>query len=208
MKKARALLSALLTVFVLSSAAPARFTRAPAGKDSQPMKRSEQKYGKLNPGAPPELSRFAFLIGKWRCDAKLRREDGTWESLKATWEGRYILDGYAIADEYRMMTPAGELLVLGINLRAYDSKKKAWNMKWLNALAGTWADLGPEELGGVIADEKAISYSMKEPVARHAFTHATYTNISADHFTWRGDRSNDGKTWEEFLVIEVYRQKN
>ncbi len=171
------------------------------------MKRDEQRYGKPNPNAPQELSQFAFLIGKWRCDPKLKREDGTWESLNAIWEGRYILDGYAIADEYRMTTPAGELLVLGINLRCYDSKKKAWNMKWLNALAGTWVDLGPKELGGVMADEKAISYSMKEPVARHAFTRATYTNISADHFTWRGDRSNDGKTWEEFLVIEVYRSE-
>src|SRR6266849_2322418 len=26
------------------------------------MKRDEQEYGKLNPKAPPELSRFAFLI--------------------------------------------------------------------------------------------------------------------------------------------------
>lgn len=171
------------------------------------MKRSEQRYGKLNPAAPPELSRFAFLIGKWRGEAKLRREDGAQESFKATWEGRYILDGYAIADEYRMMAAAGELLVLGINLRAYDPKKKAWNMKWLHALAGTWVDLGPEELGGVIADEKAISYSMKEPLAPHAFTRATYTNISENHFTWRGERSNDRKTWEEFLVIEVYRSK-
>jgi len=46
--------------------------------------------------------------------------------------------------------------VLGINMRAYDSKKKTWNMKWLNALAGTWVDLGPEKLGGVAVDEKAI----------------------------------------------------
>ena len=36
-----------------------------------------------------------------------------------------------------MTTPAGELLVLGINLRSYDAKKKTWNMKWLNALGGT-----------------------------------------------------------------------
>jgi hypothetical protein len=49
---------------------------------------------------------------------------------------------------------------------------------------------------------------MKEPVARHAFTRATYTNISADHFTWQGDRSHDGKTWEQFLVIELYRTEN
>jgi hypothetical protein len=105
----------------------------------------------------------------------------------------------------RMTTPSGELLVLGINLRSYDPKKRAWNLKWLNALAGTWTDLGPEELGGVVAGGTVISYLMKEPVARHAFTRATYTNISAEHFTWQGDRSNDGKIWEQFLVIELYR---
>ena len=169
------------------------------------MERNEHEYGKPNSNAPTELSQFAFLVGKWRGEAKLKREDGTWENLKAIWEGRYILDGYAIADEYRMTTAAGELMVLGINLRSYDAKKKTWNLKWLNALTGTWTDLGPEELGGVVADGKAISYRMKEPVARHALTRATYTNISPDHFTWQGDRSNDGKTWEQFLVIELYR---
>ncbi len=172
------------------------------------MARNAQQPGKPNPNAPPELSRFAFLIGKWRCEAKLKREDGTWENLKAAWEGRYILDGYAIGDEFRLTTSAGELLVLGMNLRAYDAKKKAWNMKWLNALAGTWTDLGPEELGGVAADENAVSYIMQEPVARHAFTRATYTNFSSNHFTWRGEGSNDRKTWEEFMTIECYRRKD
>jgi hypothetical protein len=203
MKKLGALLTTVLGTFVLSSIVPAQ----PAKEDSQTMERNEHGYGKPNPNAPQELSQFAFLIGKRSGDAKLKREDGTWENLKALWEGRYILDGYAIADEYRMTTPKGELLVLGINLRSYDAKKKAWNLKWLNALAGTWTDLGPEELGGVVADGKVISYRMKEPVARHAFTRATYSNISADHFTWRGDRSDDGKTWEEFLVIELYRSE-
>ena len=95
-----------------------------------------------------------------------------------------------------------------MNFRAYDSMKTAWNMKWLNALAGTWTDLGREALGGIKADGKSISYVMKEPVARDAFTRATYINNSSDHFTWRGERSSDGKTWEEFLIIEVYRSKN
>jgi hypothetical protein len=171
------------------------------------MKRDEQEYGKPSPNAPPELSRFAFLIGEWRGEARLKRDEGTWEHLNATWEGRYILEGYVIVDEYRMTTQAGELLVLGMNLRSYDAKNKTWNMKWLNALAGTWVDLGPEELGGVKADEKAITYSMKEPVAAHVFTRATYTNISENHFTWRGERPNDGNAWEEFLVIEVDRNR-
>jgi hypothetical protein len=174
-------------------------------EDSQTMKRDLNEYGKPNPNAPAELSQFDFLIGKWRGEAKLKREDGSWEILHALWEGRYILDGYAIADEFRMTTPAGELPVLGMNFRAYDPAKKAWNLKWLNALAGTWTDLGPEELGGVTAEGGAISYLMKEPVARHAFTRATYTHISADHFTWRGERSDDEKAWEEFLVIELNR---
>ncbi len=159
----------------------------------------------MNPKAPPELSQFAFLIGEWRCEAKLKREDGTWERFTATWEGRYILDGYAIADEYRMTSMAGELVVLGVNLRAYAAEKKVWNIKWLDALHGWWIDLGPPELGGVATDENGISYAMKELVAGHALTRATYTNISADHFTWRGEKSNDGKTWEEFLIIEAYR---
>ena len=206
MKKAGALLSAVVVVFVLMNAARARPARPAAEEDFQSMKQNQQEYGKLNPGAPPELSRFAFLIGKWRCDAKLKQEDGAWGNLKATWEGRFILDGYAIADEFRMMTPAGELLVLGLNLRAYDARKKAWNMKWLSALTGTWVDLGPEDLGGVHADEKTITFSMKEPLAAHSLTRATYTIVSRDHFTWRGERSNDGKRWEEFLVIEADRQ--
>lgn len=169
------------------------------------LKRDPQDYGKPGPKAAAELSRFAFLIGKWRCKAKLKRDEGTWENLTAIWQGRYILDGYVIADEFRMTTPGGELLVLGMNFRCYDAKDKSWNMKWLNALAGTWVELGPEELGGMKADEKAITYSMKEPVAAHVFTRATYTSISENHFTWRGERSNDGQVWEEFLVIECDR---
>jgi hypothetical protein len=172
------------------------------------MRRDEPGYGRLNPNAPAELSRFTFLIGKFRCDAALKRGDGTWEDLKATWEGRAILDGYVIADEYRMTTAAGELMVLGLNLRAYDAKKKTWNIKWLNALGGSWVDLGADELGGIKIDEKGITYSMKEPVASHVLTRATYTNISENHFTWRGEKSDDGKVWEEFMLIEAYRSKD
>ncbi|MBZ5602415.1 MAG: hypothetical protein LAO79_08920 [Acidobacteriia bacterium] len=167
----------------------------------------EHEYGKPSPNAPTELSRFDFLIGKWQCEARLKRENGIWESLRATWEGRYILDGYAIADEYRMTTLDGELVVLGMNFRVYDAKAKTWNIKWLNALAGTWTDLGTQEFGGIEANEKGITYSMKEPVAAHLFTRATYMNISADHFTWRGESSSDGTTWEEFLVIECDRDQ-
>ena len=129
------------------------------------MPQIEQDFGKVNPNAPAALSRFAFLIGSWRCDARVKSPSREWQTLQGTWLGRFILDGYAIADEYRMTGPSGELIVLGLSLRAYDAATQTWNIKWLNALAGTWTDLGPEELGGVTIDGQSISYAFREPVA-------------------------------------------
>src|SRR5688572_28167372 len=123
-----------------------------------------------NPKAPAALSRFVFLLGRWRCAATVRSARGEWQMLTATWIGRWILDGYAIADEYRMTSSSGELLVLGMNLRTYDAARETWNIKWLNALAGTWVDLGPERLGGVQFDGQSIVYAFEEPLAAHAYT--------------------------------------
>ena len=140
------------------------------------MHQIEQEFGKPNPNVE-ELSRFAFLIGRWRCKAKVRSANGEWQTFQAAWIGRYILDGYAIADEYRMTDSSGKLIVLGLNLRTYDNSKQVWSLKWLNALSGTWTDLGSEELGGVRFDGQSIIYAFKEPVAAHAYTRVTYTRL-------------------------------
>lgn len=172
------------------------------------MDQFDQEFGEPNPNAPAALSQFAFLIGRWRCEAKLRLSaSAEWETFEATWLGRYILAGFAIADEYRMRSPSGEVIVLGMNFRAYDAAKQSWNIKWLNAVAGTWVDLGPEELGGVSFDGQSITYALREPMAAHAYTRATYTDISETHFTWRGEKSEDGKSWSEFMIVEAYRLK-
>jgi hypothetical protein len=163
------------------------------------------EFGKPNPKAPAALSRFAFLIGRWWCEAKLKLANGEWQTFQGAWLGRYILDGYVIADEYRMTGAHGEVIVLGTNFRAYDAARQKWNIKWLDGIAGTWVDLGAEELGGVRFDGQSVIYVFKEPMAGHALTRATYTNISDTHFTWRGESSNDGRTWTEFMVVECHR---
>jgi hypothetical protein len=154
------------------------------------------------------ISQFAFLIGHFQCEARIELSTGDWQTFPATWQGRYILEGHAIADEYRMTDPAGELIVLGTNIRAYDPARQIWNIKWLDALSGTWTDLGPEELGGVIIDAQSITYSLKEPMTGHGFTRATYTNISPSHFTWRGEKSDDNKSWTAFMIVECHRTEN
>jgi hypothetical protein len=170
------------------------------------MEQIEQHFGTLNPNAPRDLSHFAFLIGRWKFDAKLKLADGEWQTFHGTWLGHYILDGYAIADEYRMIGSSGELIVLGMNFRVYDSAKQVWNIKWLNALEGTWTDLTSEQFGGARFDGQSVTYVFKaERGAQWPFTRATYTNISKTHFTWLGDKSDDGKSWTEFMVIECHR---
>ena len=171
------------------------------------MHQVQQEFGTLNPNAPAALSRFSFLVGRWRCEAEVRSGNGVWQTFQATWVGRYVLDGYAIADEYRMTDSSGKLLVLGMNFRTYDAAKQTWNIKWLNALGGTWIDLAPSELGGVRFDGQSVIYAFREPVAGHTYTRATYTNISERRFTWRGEKSNDGKAWSEFIVVECYSSK-
>ena len=106
--------------------------------------------GSLIRTRPLRSRNSAFLIGRWRCEATITLANGKYDKkYEAAWIGRYILDGYVIADEYGMAIPAGETIVLGMNFRAYDASRREWNIKWLNALTGTWIDLGPEELGGV-----------------------------------------------------------
>lgn len=165
------------------------------------MNQTTGEFGKLNPNAPDALSRFAFLIGSWRCDARIKLDNGDCQTFDATWVGRFILDGYAIADEYRMTNSSGDLLVLGMNFRTYDKARQVWNIKWFDALAGKWLDLGSEELGGVSFGDRSVGYIFREPVAAHAYTRATYTSNSDSHFTWQGEKSDDGRTWTEFMVV-------
>ncbi|HSE31335.1 MAG TPA: hypothetical protein VLA93_07130 [Pyrinomonadaceae bacterium] len=167
---------------------------------------SDTGYGNPNPKAPPELSQFAFLIGSWRCDVSVKGADGTWQKYQATWVGRYILDGYVIADEYRMINEAGELVVHGMNLRSYSVEKKTWVMRWLDATRSSWVELGPKRLGGVRVSPETITFNLVDIFAPDAISRVTFSNISAGRFTWREDKSLDqGKTWTEFVTIDARR---
>jgi hypothetical protein len=45
-------------------------------------------------------------------------------------------------------------------------------------------------------------------VAAHAYTRASYANISEKHFAWRGEKFDDGRTWRELMAVEVYRSND
>ena len=174
------------------------------------MPQNNHDKDKPNPNAPAALSQFAFLIGEWRFDAKFKSPRGESQTFHGTWIGRLILDGHVIEDEYKMLGANGEVIVHGMNFRVYDAAKKFWNIKWLNALQGTWMDLTSEEFGGAQIEGQSISYVFREATGASGrwtqpYTRATYTSVSPTIFTWSGDKSDDLKNWTQFMLVECHR---
>lgn len=148
----------------------------------------------LNANAPRQLSYFAFLIGSWKCDVSVKKQDGTPVHLDAEWKGRYILDGYAIADQFSMRDPRGEVIMSGMNFRSFSIKDHAWNMKWFEGMTSTWQDIGDVEIM-----DSSITYKIQ--VAASEIHKIKYYHISNTHFDWSADISRDnGKTWDESVM--------
>jgi hypothetical protein len=157
-------------------------------------------YGEMNVLAPDQLSQFAFLIGKWKCDVTITEPDGRKSTYNAIWTGRYMLDGYAISDEFRMTDESGRLVMLGSNFRTYDPDSESWEMKWYEALGSTWREMSPRRLGNVQFTDSTISYkTWFKPGIIHRIT---FSEICEDQFTWTIDSSTDnGKTWKHAIMV-------
>lgn len=160
---------------------------------------------KRNPKAPKQLSAFDFLAGEWECRVMIDRQDTEATQLTANWRGFYILDGYVIADEFRMMEASGNTVMLGMNYRCFNAQSNTWKMKWLEAISGTWLDLGPKHLGGVQISDSGISYKAEfKPGELHRMK---FSDMDPDSFAWSVDISTDeGKSWEvEAMKIKANR---
>jgi hypothetical protein len=195
-------------LFAFLAALTAIPPRAAAARGLKTM--DEEKTPDHDPQASKAIDGFAFLIGDWRFEARFKSETGKTNIFHGAWIGRRILDGHVIADEYRMFGPGGEVSVLGMNFRVYDSVKQLWAVKWLNALNGTWLDLTSEEFGGAKFQGNSVSYIFREPAGTtegwsKSITRATYTSAPPDIFYWRGEKSEDQLTWQEFMVVECQR---
>jgi hypothetical protein len=170
-------------------------------------------FGQLHPDAPRELSRFAFLIGRWRCQCRVKSPEGAWETYPAAWLSRFVLDGYAIADEFRRWGADGRLLELSQTMRSYDAARGRWVIRWYDALAAEWLDVAPHDLGGVQSDDTGLRYSYHAqldtvPGARPEQTVfcVSFSGISPRQFRQATAVSRDGgRIWEEVEIIEAER---
>jgi len=137
-------------------------------------------FGKPNPNAPKELAQFAFLIGRWQGKG-FQNRDGNKETYEMTWIGRYILDGWVIADE-SLVGPANNREAMFITYRSFDQTLRIWRIEALNILESTLDIQAANDLGGVQVHKDSISIQTPRT---NAITREVFKNISANHFTYQ-----------------------
>lgn len=111
-------------------------------------------YGAPHEAAPEEMAEFAFLIGDYRIDLH-RWQDDQWSppqpGVTARWNGRYILGGMAIMDEWFHPDPAQDNgSGRGVNVRMYDPETEEWDMMWISSLSNQVQDLRAKQTDGVL----------------------------------------------------------
>lgn len=151
-------------------------------------------YGERNSEAPAELDLFSFLVGKWSGVGRTRLENGNhveWQG--ATWIGRYILNGMAIADELHAPGPDGKLY-LGITLRQFDTEHDAWIVEFLN-VSNSFLRRQVNPSSGSLSREADSVVVISEDVQTRI--RERYRLVDQNHFTYALDLSRDaGRSWD------------
>lgn len=155
-------------------------------------------FGQLNPNAPPETAQFAFLVGAWDCTIRTMNPDGrTFRESTATWTGYFILDGWAIQDDWVAQLANGTEFH-GTNIRSFNPRTGTWDNRWLPSGSLQWTYFEAEQMGDTMVMTGGEGRDGRgEYVDRN-----TFHEIGQDAWKWRKDRSWDGgATWVEGISL-------
>ena len=109
-------------------------------------------YGEAHPDAPEELAQFDFLIGDFTISGHAW-VGGQWSPPRpgpvARWNGRYILGGMAIQDEWFDPDPGLDPdSPRGVNVRMWDAEADEWDMMWVHSTGKQVQDLRAKVIDG------------------------------------------------------------
>jgi hypothetical protein len=131
---------------------------------------------------------YDALVGFWEFRFQNRNGDGTFTpAFRGHWSFEKKPGGLLVEDHWRADNPAAPMGASTYTYRAFDPKRKVWQMLGTNSAGGefalglTWS-AGAERFG----------------VQRYgsAIMRIRYLPIEPNHFLWRADRSADGgRTW-------------
>ncbi len=139
-----------------------------------------------NPALIGEGEAFDFLIGDWDVVITWHAEQGEQDVYRAKWHNHWIIDGYAVMQEWRGPEATGA------EIRYYDPVSKSWSGRNIY-VNGAWRNTVAKPDGKNLV---VTIFGYNE--ARGDFLNReTYFNIAKDSFEMKSDISLDnGKTWK------------
>ena len=134
------------------------------------------------------------MIGDWNVAIKLNQPNGKSFEYKAKWHNYWMLDGYAVMQEWRGPYSTGA------EMRYYHLKSKTWTGRNLY-VPGSWKNTYPLKEG----DRIIIGHDPKKDSEGNTFnTREVYSNITENSFKLVGEISKDGgKTWKPGRYLSI-----
>ena len=125
---------------------------AHAQEADPPLQPPSCDYGAPHADAPEELAQFDFLIGDYTIAAH-QWKDEAWSPPApippARWNGRYIMGGMMIEDEWYGIDPGiAHDAPRGVNVRMWDAEDQEWDMMWVHTMGRKVQDLRAKFIDG------------------------------------------------------------
>lgn len=158
-------------------------TLLPLGAEDPPRRAEydpspEHPFGRPNPEAPAELAQFAHLVGEHVCEERLRDPGGPWRTARGRWRGRWILNGWVLADEYIGSTYS----YLGV--RVYLPAEARWSISFFQ----TPQPDGPALWTGRSTDSgMVVERPIELPDGAAATIRLSFSDVTNAGFRWRNE---------------------
>jgi hypothetical protein len=155
-------------------------------------------------GATTETRQFDFLIGDWNVEGtRFGRDGSALMSYKGIWSARHLNEGRMVLDDFKVMSPTGEVISSFVTLRTYCEVTARWEMQGLAALQPAM----PVEWYGHCQDgEMLLEASGKNLQGAMMKTAIRFFDIQPEGFSWESKMSaDDGKTWTRTASLKVIR---
>jgi hypothetical protein len=128
-----------------------------------------------------------FWLGDWSC---------SWDGGQGRNRVTKELDGRVVVERFESLTPERWS---GMSVSVFD-REHGWRQTWVDSTGNYWALHGSPHAEG-------FSFSVVEiEDGRDVEKRMVFSNVEADTFDWRWERSEDGgETWTKLWFIDYRR---
>ncbi|GGU77955.1 hypothetical protein GCM10010275_10760 [Streptomyces litmocidini] len=152
-----------------------------------------------------EMEQFGRLAGRWKTLITYHSADGPpVRRVTGAWEFGYALEGRAVLDVWQW--PGDEDLPAegrapdqecGLCVRVWDPRLCLWRFTFHGTARGDLVHMYARRIGDEVVMERATGRDL---------VRWTFSDVTADTFRWRNERSADGgATWRLDQEVDAHR---